>query len=247
MRFSWTNDDDKTGYWWKAFRAWLWFGKKSHNIGFEWHLFPKSFRIRFGLAHYDCALSFSLSFYFFSVYFDLDHSRLESWIQHLTRRRGQKYGNGREIGVSIHGGIVWFSIYEDPMMSSAKDPRWWKFHIDVVKLLFGKETFKSEYLEKKELPIPMPEGPYMAEITLKKDTWKRPRWFAKSLKRADIKMKQPIPFPGKGENSWDCGEDACHGMSCQADSFADAIGKMVTSVLRDRMRNSVSLTWPKKS
>lgn len=249
MHFSSQNLDDDGGRKWKEGRAWLYFGKNHSSLNVEWHLFSrfKSLNLKVGLGHYDCALSFSLSLYFFSIHLSLDHGRLESWIQHLTRRRGRQYGNGREIGVSIHGGIIWFSLWEDPMESGSDDPRWWKFHINFLRLLLGKEKYLSQSIEKREVFIPMPEGAYPAEIELFKATWTRPRWFAKTARRAEIKMLKPIPFPGKGENAHDCGDDAVHSMTCNAASFAEAIGEMVAHVMRNRIRNGGygRMTWGK--
>jgi hypothetical protein len=54
----------------------------------------------------------------------------------------------------------------------------------------------------------------------------------------DLDMKRdPVPFPGKGENSWDCGEDASYGFGCAAETLEEGIGKFVASKLRDRGRN----------
>jgi hypothetical protein len=55
--------------------------------------------------------------------------------------------------------------------------------------------------------------------------------------RAKITPDTPIPFPGKGENSWDCGEDATHSMTCNATNEQEAVAKLVASVLNDRYRH----------
>jgi hypothetical protein len=49
-------------------------------------------------------------------------------------------------------------------------------------------------------------------------------------------MTDPVPFPGKGENSWDCGEDATHGYYGPAASIEDAVGNLVTSTLKRRRK-----------
>ena len=60
--------------------------------------------------------------------------------------------------------------------------------------------------------------------------------------RAEITPDTPIPHPGKGENSWDCGEDAIHSLTCQASTTHDAVGEIVKAVLRSRYRYG-GLMW----
>lgn len=47
---------------------------------------------------------------------------------------------------------------------------------------------------------------------------------------------EQIPVPGKGENSWDCGEDATYAFSCMADSVEDGIASLVRSILVRRRK-----------
>lgn len=43
-------------------------------------------------------------------------------------------------------------------------------------------------------------------------------------------------FMGKGENSWDCGEDGLYGCGSEGSSLEDAITKTVSIVLRNRRK-----------
>jgi hypothetical protein len=54
--------------------------------------------------------------------------------------------------------------------------------------------------------------------------------------RDGVKLDIPggIPHNGKGENSWDCGDDGLWG--CGGDTVEEAIGHAVSSVLRSRRR-----------
>lgn len=89
----------------------------------------------------------------------------------------------------------------------------------------------------------MPEHPYPATVRLFESTWKRPRWpFARRMVRAEIEVEGGIPHPGKGENSWDCDDDATYSLTCQARTAEDAVAKLVGSVLRDR-RNYGGRSW----
>jgi hypothetical protein len=55
--------------------------------------------------------------------------------------------------------------------------------------------------------------------------------------RAEITPDKPIPVPGKGENSWDCDDDASYGMTCAAQTPAEAVAHYSASIQRDRQRH----------
>jgi hypothetical protein len=54
--------------------------------------------------------------------------------------------------------------------------------------------------------------------------------------RVDLKIDKGIPHAGKGENSWDCGDDATYGMCCAVKNIAEGVGVLVGSVLHDRVK-----------
>lgn len=63
-----------------------------------------------------------------------------------------------------------------------------------------------------EIMVPMPEGNYPASVTLERSTWGRKRWpwGRKVQYSTDLEIPGGIPHPGKGENSWDCGDDGLY-------------------------------------
>lgn len=73
-------------------------------------------------------------------------------------------------------------------------------------------------------------------MELFESTWKRARWFTHKNVRASVDIPAGIPHPGKGENSWDCGEDRTYGLTTKADTVEKAIAAVVESSLRDRRR-----------
>jgi len=90
------------------------------------------------------------------------------------------------------------------------------------------------------------DGCYPATVRFFESTWKRPRWpWSKKIVRADIYPDTPIPYPGKGENSWDCDEDATHSMMTAEETELGAVVAMVESVLRSRYRHG-GLSWRPK-
>lgn len=147
-----------------------------------------------------------------------------------------KYGS-RELSLRVHDWALWWDVWVDPTGWSSKRPKWRDGSFHVLDALFGKHEYESIPLKTATIQIPMPEGLYKGTCTLSEDVWKRPRWFAKKIRRAHVDMVEPIPFPGKGSESWNCGDDAAFGMTMQARTIGDAIGAMVASVTNSRHRN----------
>ena len=221
-------------------RCWWHFSEKVLGLGVEWTLFHNPrFGINLGLAHYDCALSFGIQFLIGSLHVHLNHHQLESWLSRKTKRADQKYGNGRafEFYWYGYGKELVMHWYSDPMESRHDDPWYHHFRIDPRKILLGKSVYSERTISEHNVVVPMPEGAYPATVKLFESTWKRPRWpWPLRETRSQVEIEQGIPHEGKGENSWDCGKDACFGMTCGASTVEGAIGMVITSVLRDRRR-----------
>lgn len=157
------------------------------------------------------------------------------------------YGEPRQISLSYHGRALWWSIWRDPMGGWNSRDKWWQrregsFHFDDVFL--GKSTCERTVLEERRVLVPMPEKAYEATAKLMLYQWHRPRWFTKKVKRVEIEVPEGIPHEGKGENSWDCGTDATFGMTTgECHSIAEGVGKLVGSVLNDRVRYGGYSDW----
>lgn len=147
-------------------------------------------------------------------------------------------GHDREIGISVHDRAIWWHFWVGTMASwSRKYPwcRWWRQGSFHFASLLGKETHRCEAL-KRDIPllIPMPEGVYRAVAKIERRTWKRPLWFARVRVSVDVTIPKGIPFQGKGENSWDCGDDGLYGIG--GDSIEGAIRCAQEAVSRSRQR-----------
>lgn len=102
---------------------------------------------------------------------------------------------------------------------------------------FGAVEHVEETLEKGVTLVPMPEGNYPATWTRQRRSWKRRRLpTAFSKEREDVRLEIPvgIPVPGKGENSWDCEDDAIFGTSGR--TLSEAIGNAVSGATRSRQQ-----------
>lgn len=180
--------------------------------------------------------------YVLSAWLTLDHPLIRSvttWIgERFPGDINGKYAQ-RDFSVSVHNWALWWDVGADQGGWTSKRPKWmdgsWHF--------FGHRSRQTEEVIKTEpVEIPMPERTYKGVATLSKVTWgfeKLPRMFDQELLSVEIKMDEgeAIPHPGKGENSWDCGEDATYSSSGPARSIEEAIGSLVGSTLRARRRH----------
>lgn len=141
----------------------------------------------------------------------------------------------RELGASWHDGSLWLNLW-------TADDDWVKarpWHrntvcLHVVRWIVGREQHGSTKGEPFERLIPMPEGCYLAIFTPTTRTWKN-RFRTLTKVGYDIQIPDGIPFEGKGENSWDCGEDALYGTGC-GESVEEGIARVVQTVLEHRRR-----------
>lgn len=116
------------------------------------------------------------------------------------------------------------------------DP-WWRkdMRLRVVDWLIGRTRCETIQRGVRAVVVPMPEGSYRAVAKSETRIWRR-RWYWPELRRDSVTLDIPggIPFAGKGENSWDCGDDGLFGTG--GDTVEDAIANAVRSVLRSRRK-----------
>lgn len=184
-----------------------------------------------------------LSFAAFGLYLAVGfRSRwLYGVLEPITKRKDQKYTNGRTIGIAAHDGKLWIDLWNDPMESRSRDPKWWHFTFDPMDMLFGKREYTEKVLQEGEVNIDMPEGVYKATFKRFISYWKRPRWFGvKQLDRISIDIPAGIPHEGKGENSWDMGMDATFGVTMPApkdEPMHQIVDRFAISCLKDRQKH----------
>jgi hypothetical protein len=227
--FHWQNlNEDRSGRKHSPFRhgrCWWHFGYNK-SICFSWQLG----KIRFGLgATYggdedELTIQFEIPFISLFLLF-------ENFIKNLRR------GEEKHTGLSIFCGYISIDIGQDQMSYSPKRDKFRHIMINLPDLFLGRSKYSKQDLQKESVQIPMPEGSYPATVTLFESTWKRPRFpLKKKMVRAEIEIENGIPVPGKGENSWDCGEDAVYSLTAPVSSFEAAIAETVKTCLRDRRK-----------
>lgn len=142
-----------------------------------------------------------------------------------------------EISLAVHHGAFWWSFWTPRSSWSSDTPRWRHGAWYPMDAIFGEPKYSEEALREETVMVPMPERSYRWKAALQRATWKRPRWpFATTVLRAKMEAYEgeQIPVPGKGENGWDCDEDATYGLVTHVRSVAEGIGKVVTSALETR-------------
>lgn len=125
-----------------------------------------------------------------------------------------------EISLKIHNGAVWWSLWHSTMEWSNKTPRWRNGNFNFVDWLLGEHKHEEKVImESTPIKIPMPEGVYDGTLKMIHQTWKRRwGWFRQERTSVEIEIPMGVPFSGKGENSYDCGDDATYSLSFSIDT-----------------------------
>jgi len=222
------------------------------------HVKSECFHIDWNLRSYTCGVSFStersgddtvsgmIAFPPVAVYVGAELKkerlvrRLADWISKksvdMFGKKDSGY-SGSNFSVRVHDWALWWQFFTDDRGWTSKRPRWRDGNWHPLDTFLGKQQYASCEVEVAEVLVPLPEASYKAKVAMKSDSWTRPRWFPKVITRAHVDMIDPIPIPGKGENSYDCGQDAIYGSTFMADTTEEAVGKIVGDVLRTRKRH----------
>ncbi len=218
----------------RGYRCWLYVGKGHFRFELAWlHSLGPGISLSAGGYEDDWTLGITLP-WLLAVWFAVPGSRVRD----------------REVSVRLHGGSLYWNFWTPSMEWSSKTPRWRNGSFNFVDLVLGRSKYSEREVETRDVLVPMPEGAYPAKAMLREDTWRRPRWpWARRLMRVSIDIPGGIPKPGKGENSWDCGDDATMGITTPARSIPEGVGRLVGSVLSDRVRRGGwrDWTWSRES
>lgn len=234
---------------------WFWkTKKKDYNLEISTGL---SLRLEFqrgeaGDCDQSCQLTIGLVF--FTIYFTFPVPK--SWL--LQKKCTATWDNNREFYLT-DGRLYGFYFYNWAFVwhwharvheSRSSDP-WWMsqyIHLD-EKLLGRKECVLTDLNEVSDIYFKLGEK----EFKINSIKWTRRKIFRtfipfalwhRTLYFVEIKIDKPPMRSGKGENSWDCGDDGIFGMSAlwkgavptwrNAKEIAQEATKMyVDSVLRD--------------
>lgn len=154
----------------------------------------------------------------------------------------------REVKVSFHNWGLHWSLWMPPDEWNAGESKLRRSHIYFDRILFGKHKCEFRHLTTEQHLVSFVEGTYRVTIHKKErvDSW--PRWFTKRSIAYEAIPERPIPVEGKGENSWDCDENATHSMYFPARGVKDCFEAALyfeASMKRDRKRRGGSRWVPK--
>lgn len=165
-----------------------------------------------------------------ALWFDVNGA----FLNRLTKYVGWE---GREIRLSFHDGSVWWRLWGRPHHWSSSTPKWMDGNFNLVDFALGRQTTTTRVIEERRVEVTMPEGSYAALAKVELHTTVRPRSPLKGFHHTTtIEMLEPIPVPGKGENSWDIGDDALHSLSVPGKTIESGIARTIESVLTTRRK-----------
>jgi hypothetical protein len=252
MEFSFRNlnvrKDGSHGTALKAGRCSAYFGGSGCNsLDLEWGTWYHGlFSLALLLGRNESPVSLHVGVPYFTVYLSWENYRAASWLRKRMKDRKRPNGAHREFSVKQCAEYLWINFYGDTDMFCSGDPWWYHVSVDIPRLLLGRERYSDAVVKTERVEIPMPEKAYPATIEWHMQTWKRPRWpFTVRRCSATVIPDEPIPEPGKGENSYDCEEDAMHSISTAAETSWGAIGRTVEAVMRQRIKYGGSAWRPK--
>lgn len=169
------------------------------------------------------------------------------------RLYGRNMPETRRWGVELSGldrqwSFRWQIAAREDRRNGRRRYSWREGYVNLAQSLFGEATSDTHVIAEADVVIPLPEGGYPAHVTLERCLWRRERGRVRTTWRADVKPIVGIPEPGKGENSWDCGDDATYEMSTPVSGpdgewLSEAVGAMVNSVMRQRERYGSGQSW----
>ena len=230
-------------------RAWF---KIWRSFCIEWVCFKwEGLRFSFDTNWSEGEVTFGLSLLFFTLYLVISGIKFATFMRFLPHREvdlswkkpptKEIWPDDREICIYTHDWALWWSLWNPTHEWSSKTPRWRHGSFHLKDFLLGQMKHNPEILEgPKDILIPMPEGCYPGKLKVERRTWTRPRWPWWPLKivrvSRDIEVEQGIPYSGKGENSWDCGEDGLCGAAFAVETDEEAIGRFAGSVMKTRKR-----------
>lgn len=228
--------------WWRNYRWWL-HGPNNWCFHTQWVIERSAgATLLFSLGEGDgpeTKLVFGLP-WLFTIYLVLEWNALRRFVRTVGTKR---YKGGdwdmpitREIGFRVFDGRIWFSLWSDPHDSS-HHKRWQEFNWGPANFFLGRPRHWREDEREYTGEVVLPEGSYPATITLYTACRKRPRWpRIDRWPRSEVEIESGIPIPGKGENSWDCGDNAIYGISSAQETVEEALAACAESILHTRLK-----------
>lgn len=188
------------------------------------------------IGDHDRELHFWLGFYF-QFYLTIQ----ANWTRKLSKIIETEF----KIMFNSSPASLSYSFFTNPDMNTPWS--WRNNYIDLVRFFLGNPKYSEEVTDIGTTQIDLPEKSYETFYKVKNRYWKHPRWpFKKKHTGIEFEIPGGLPVPGKGENSWDCDDDAIFSISMPfEDSVREARNKVAIDILKTRQKRS-NINWKPK-
>lgn len=245
-------------------RKWFHF-KGNKSIAIEWAGFKSNPGFYFRADGDEGDITFNVSF-IVAIYITFEGFIPNSWYPtyESTYYPGTKLGDEREFSVSWHHGSLWWDFWtSEEKMTWTKNKSWRKGCWHIVDWVRGKHKYQRQEMSRNQFYLPFFEGIYNVEVIESERTDSYQRWFTKRSTAWEVRagyynekgefIEKPIPVEGKGENSWDCDEDATYSSSFPGQPYNKNVKTPYqaalyfwNSMMKDRERRGGSKWIPKQ-
>lgn len=226
---------------------------------------PWLFGFRFGLDD-ESGLNMTIALFGFGLYVALRQWPAYPLRGRLLRGGAKHHQYQRNIGAHVcagdTGGIGWlfdasltidlWAGMDAQMNRTMGGWPWnhdgWHLYLHPLRWIVGDTTCEhAPDAHEATVAVRMPEGAYHATTKVERVRWNRRLWNGPWLWRGSIEVPGGIPLPGKGENSWDCDDDAVYGCSFAVEedppSPHELANRLALDALRTRVRHGGGTDW----
>lgn len=223
-------------------------GRNLTTLGIQWVLLRRQHSIGWsfstGGGDSDRDVDFSIRIPYFGIYLGADDILPRRW---MFYNPGQKYPSERTLGATWHDQALWVDLWRDPDEGYGRvGPTFWQDarsrarHIVIhpLDILFGRTKCTTEQLADEGAMVMLPEASYPVRVKIERRVWRRKRWpgIWQERTNATVESDGGIPIPGKGENGYDCEDDAYFSIGTPTQTAAEAAVYAAERVLETRQR-----------
>lgn len=230
FQFRWQSLAETSRKQWKYAHGRCWIAVFSWFFRIEWHLWSNHCHLSADVGGDEEQLQFSVAVPPVAVWFAIQAPLLRRLVPERTR----------EMQLSMFEWSIRLVLWGREHEWIRSDPWWVRgVHLDLKDAILGKAKFTStETAPEVPIEILLDDRIYTGTAKFERCTWKRPLWFTKVRDSVWINMDQGhgLPHAGKGENSWDCGDDALCGFGVNGSNVEEAIQHGIDTVNGYRKR-----------
>lgn len=176
-----------------------------------------------GTISSDAETTISIGLFFVTVYLSLPLPK--KW--YLSRKCIATWDDNREFtltdsrryGFYFHDWAFVWSFHQKVGESSSQDPWWMRQYIHIDDLFLGRTEYMTrDIYDAEKISFKIGDKEFvMDSIRWFDATWFRRHipicWLEQKQVRVEMKISKPPMRAGKGENSWDCGDDGVFGVT----------------------------------